>query len=215
MLFSKKRLQDLMPSVSYNDLKKRVRIIVIDDDPNSFPISILKDEGYSIDYWEEVKTLSKLEEGFYDIIILDIMGVAKKYSPDEDGIGILKHLKKVNPAQVVIAFSGHSFDLSKSVFWKLADDTLAKPVNALECKDAIDELIKKFITPQYFWSGISQILKREGIHDKQIKKIEYQLVDAIKKKDNSHLQQVIKTTVANTDLATRIISIALKIASWF
>jgi len=126
-------------------LRKRTRILVIDDDENSFPFEIMRKEGYAIDHWLKVENLSTLEKGEYDIMVLDIGGVAKEYT-DEDGLGILEHLKSTNPAQIVVAFSGQAFDLSKNRFWRLADDALSKPVDAAKCKRMLDNLIENKMT---------------------------------------------------------------------
>jgi CheY-like chemotaxis protein len=123
-LFSRKTISDI-PSPPLEELRKRARILVVDDDENSFPVELLKKEGYAIDYWPKIESLSKLERGDYDIIILDIGGVAKEYS-SEDGLGVLEHLKEVNPSQIVVAFSGQSFDLSKNRFWQLVPFPLNK-----------------------------------------------------------------------------------------
>lgn len=167
--FGSKKTVAGLPMISFSEVKKRTRIVVIDDDPNSFPIEILKKEGYAIDYWEDVKELSKLEEGAYDIIFLDIDGVGIEYS-DEEGLGILEYLKNKNPSQIVVAFSCHSFDLSKNKFWKLADDSLCKPVQAAKCKEIIDSLIKNKHNPVHYWSSVSQLLMHQGYSEKKIKK---------------------------------------------
>ena len=45
-----------------DELRRRARIVVIDDDPHAFPSEILREEGYNIDDWTEVKSVSKLED---------------------------------------------------------------------------------------------------------------------------------------------------------
>jgi DNA-binding NtrC family response regulator len=153
MFYSKRKI-DALAQPPVDDVRRRTRILVIDDDENSFPIQILRQEGYTIDYWDKVNNLHQLEEGDYDIIILDIQGVAKELDR-EDGLGILKHIKEVNPSQIVVAFSGHSYDLSKAEFWKIADDSLAKPVDATKCKRLIDNLIENKRTPIHYWKAVS------------------------------------------------------------
>jgi hypothetical protein len=78
--FGKKMTIGDLPAPSFQELKKRTKILVIDDDENSFPFELLRREGYSIEHWPRVESLSPLEDGHYDIIILDIQGVAKHLS---------------------------------------------------------------------------------------------------------------------------------------
>jgi CheY-like chemotaxis protein len=196
MFFSPKRVSDL-PVVSREEARRRTRILVIDDDPNSFPLALLKNEGYAIDHWEKVRDLGKLEAGDYDIIVLDIQGVAAEWSAN-DGLGILEHLKASNPAQIVVAFSGLSFDLSKNKFWRLADDSIAKPVDAATAKRVLDDLIEKKRTPAYYWSVACSALHAQGVPEEQMARLERQVVKALLKKDETGLQKVIATATGES-----------------
>lgn len=212
-IFKRKKIGDL-PTLPLADLKKRTRILVIDDDPHSFPIETLRREGYAIDHWFKVEKLSTLEEGQYDIIFLDIQGVAEEYSK-EDGLGILEHLKEVNPSQIVVAFSAHSYDLSKNRFWRLADDSLNKPVEAAKCMRLIDSLIESKRTPAHYWHAVAELLTRQGLNVKDIERIEDKVVRALKKKDRKEMTEVLKSSVESADLAVRVLDIAFKIAELF
>lgn len=193
---------------TFTDLKRRVRILVIDDDKNSFPIQELKKEGYAIDYWSKVAPgdLRKLEEGEFDIIILDIVGVATKLSV-HDGLGLLEHLKEYNPAQVIVAFSGQSFSIDKSAFWKKADDTLQKPVDALKSKEVIDHLILEKLTIENHLSSIRQLLLSNGIQPNVVNKIEKNILASIQGKSVTSSDKISKILSQYGDFAQRIIGI--------
>jgi DNA-binding NtrC family response regulator len=209
-LFKKKISRVPLPSVEV--LRKRTRILVIDDDENSFPFEIMRNEGYAIDHWPKVQNLNKLEEGEYDIIVLDIGGVAKEYT-HEDGLGILEHLKDVNPAQIVVAFSGQTFDLSKNRFWRLADDSLSKPVDATKCKRMLDSLIENKMTLSHYWGVVVEVLKREQVSDKNVAQIEDMLARAIENKDADKICDILKSACTKADLALRLASIGVKMAA--
>jgi DNA-binding NtrC family response regulator len=211
--FSQRRIVDL-PAPPVSELRKRTRILVIDDDPHSFPFDTLRREGYSIDHWLKVDNLRTLEEGDYDIIFLDIQGVAQEYC-EEDGLGVLEHLKQVNPSQIVVAFSAHSYDLSKNRFWRLADDSLSKPVEAAKCKRLIDNLIESKQTPQHYWQAVAELLQRQGLSPKEIDRIEHKVAKAIAKKDRKAMVESLETTMKNTETAIRVVGIATKIAAIF
>jgi len=212
MKFLKRRsIHDLTPPAAV-ELRKRTRIVVIDDDPHSFPFDTLKREGYSIDHWPRVENLHTLEEGHYDIIFLDIQGVAKEYSKD-DGLGILEHLKQANPSQIVVAFSAHSYDLSKNRFWQLADDSLSKPVDAAKCKEIIDNLIENKLTPLHYWKAIAELLRHQGLTDRQVRRIENKFVRAIVRKDKEAVDEIFRSAVKSTEVVARFVGIASKIAA--
>lgn len=121
--FKKESLENIQVSIDLNEIRKRARILFIDDEDVP-QIKILKAEGFTIEHWKDIKNnLNKIEGGDYDIIFLDIAGVGERYSR-EGAIGILKDIKKCNPAVIVIAFSGQKFDIEQTKFFKLADDVL-------------------------------------------------------------------------------------------
>lgn len=209
MSILRRKMKDLV-RVPLTELKKRARILVIDDEECSFPFDLLRKEGYSIDHWTEVKNLRDLEEGLYDIIILDITGVAKKYDKN-DGLGILEHLKDVNPSQIIVAFSGQTFDLSKNRFWKLADDALAKPVDVTKCKRLLDTMIEKKMTIEHYWQGLVSILKNEGVKEKEIKKIEKKLVEAFKQGKNANIREIFRSVIEKAETISKLFLIGTKI----
>ena len=129
-------------------MRKRARILVIDDE-EFFYQTLFKKDGYNIDKWNDVLDLQKLESGYYDIILLDIQGVAKKISSDQ-GLGLLKHLNKVSPAQIIIAYSNADWSLKYQEFFKLADATLAKGKDYIEFKQTVDLLLSRRFSIDFY-----------------------------------------------------------------
>jgi len=148
------------------------------DDEDIFPTIPFQDAGYNIDKWDKVKDYNKLENRYYDIIILDIFDVAQHLS-DEDGLGVLESLKGNNSSQIIIAYSGHSFDLSKQKFWDLADEKIAKPSGFLKIKQIIDVVIAEKFTIQRYWRVIESILASSNYSQRIIDKIEEIFVNAL------------------------------------
>lgn len=207
-MFRKRTMSDFSPSITKDDLKKRVKILVVDDNEEHFPYKHLQDNGYTIEWWDKVTSekLQRMENGGFDIIILDIKGIADESISDSEGLGIIKRIKSVNPSQIVVAFSGHSYDLSKTEFWKIADDTLAKPVSIIKAKELIDRLIDEKITLNYYWDAISSILSNQGLANRQIKKIETQIAYMLENK-NLNSELILKKFLSNVQHASAIITL--------
>jgi CheY-like chemotaxis protein len=166
-------------------LKRATSIIVIDDDPNAFPeVSTLRAEGYNITEWRTVESLAQLESGTYDIIVLDIGGVAGKWGK-RDGLEILKLLKESNPRQYIIAFSGQRAIHQLEEFWKLADSQMKKPVNVADCKRKLDEAIQELANIEHYWVKIRERLHACGVSDKKLTQLERQIVKQIHERDTS------------------------------
>jgi hypothetical protein len=96
-----KTFEQVKLELPFNEIRKRARILVINDDKEAFPYNLMQKEGYNVQYWQKVENLHDLENGEFDIIVLDIFGVATAEMSTNNGLGILEHLKKHNPAQLV------------------------------------------------------------------------------------------------------------------
>lgn len=197
---------------NYEDIRKRVRIVVIDDD-NFFPTQLFLDSGYSIEKWDTVKDYAKLERGFYDIIILDIYGVAQHISA-EDGMGVLKSLKKTNPSQIIVANSGQSFDFNQQLFWELADYKLPKPIDFLKTKEVIDDLINEKFKPDRYISSITRLLVTANYSNNNINKIKEKAAIALKKGIKPDWSKIIGGN-ASPDLISQLSSVSESLVKFY
>lgn len=209
----KKNLTELKTSIDFEELKKRVRIVVIDDE-DSFPIELFQSEGYAIDKWNKVNDYGKLESGFYEIIVLDIKGVAIHISED-DGLGVLESLKQKNPAQIIIAYSQHTFDLSKARFWELADEKIAKPSDFLKIKNIIDNLINTKFVPDRYIERLHSLLKKNDINNSAIQKIDIAISKYIKDKNKPDWNKILPTVNNKAEIIRQIISISNTLLKFF
>ena len=200
---SRKKINEVESKFNFDARRRSTRILVIDDDLNSFdPFKPLQKEGYAIDFWQKIEDLGKLETGYYDIIVLDIRGVGQEWSSEEEGFAILELLKSRNPSQIVIAYSGETFDFSKQKFYRMADDMIPKSsVDAAKCKVVIDSLIMSKLKPTILWDLIEDVLLKNGISKRQVKKLEIKVVKALEKNaDKQTLQKIIKRFVSDEDV---------------
>ncbi|MCX5769042.1 MAG: hypothetical protein NTZ09_02030 [Candidatus Hydrogenedentes bacterium] len=211
----KQTLHDLDIRLPLSEIKKRAKILVIDDEPASFPAARLAEEGYHIETWETVKSLSKLEDGAFDIIILDYMGVADEEVSQKAGLGILEHLKKVNPAQLIIAFSAHSFDASSSNFWRLADDNLGKPIDVVKCKEVIDQLLVDKFTISHYWGTLASVLKSNGATAKDISRLEGKIVESLARRETADVIEYCDELCRKLGIGVRIAVIISQIFGFF
>lgn len=203
------RISNIPRPLSTSQLRARVKTVVIDDEEESFPYKLLQDSGYTIEWWQKVDAnkLQRLENGDFDVIILDIQGVADSTVTSKDGIGILRRIKSVNPHQVVVAFSGHSYDLSKTEFWRLADDTLNKPVTVIKCKELLDKLIQEKITLKNYWLAISELMHKNGIPDRTVRKFEKVMVKALQGNSNIDVKDTCRKLLGTIQNSAAIVTL--------
>lgn len=114
-------------------------MLVIDD--QEFPYrKLFQRDGYTVEKWNDVKNLTDIETGRYDLILLDLKGVGRKESSDE-GLGLLKHIRSSCPAQLVVAYSNSEFPVDAQPFFRMADEVLPKTADYAEFKRTVDALL--------------------------------------------------------------------------
>lgn len=130
-------------------IRKVARILVIDD--QEWPAqAMFERDGYHIERWSEVKDLPQLTDSHFHLILLDVNGVGLLESPDLQGLGLLEHVKKTNPAQAVIVYSAQTHKLSASTYVARADAVLDKSTSYIDFKTQVDQLLTSRATPDYF-----------------------------------------------------------------
>ncbi|RXK03702.1 hypothetical protein CRV02_00455 [Arcobacter sp. CECT 8989] len=199
--FGKKYTFDDIPLSDVNDLKKRIKIVVIDDDSNSFPMETMQDFGFTLEYWNIIdsKKFKRLENNEFDIIILDIEGVVDKNELGEkDGLDILKSLKNKNKEQIIIAFSGSSYDISKGEFWKITDGFLNKPINSFDTKEMLEEIILTHYSTNILIEQLQKIITTQVDNASDAEKLENLIVKAIKEEKTLDIKKVIRVGIADT-----------------
>lgn len=199
--FDKKYTFNDIPLSDINDLKKRIKIVVIDDNRDSFPIETMQDFGFTLEYWRIIDSnkFKRLENNEFDIIILDIEGVVETSELGEkDGLDILKSLKNKNNKQIIIAFSGSTYDVSKGEFWKITDDFLKKPINAFDTKEMLEEIILNNYSINNLINQLKQIINQQIDNQKDIEKLENIIVRAIKEEKNLDILKIIKVGITDT-----------------
>lgn len=129
--------------------RKNARILNIDD--QEWPYQpIFERDGYHVERWAEVRNLSQLTDGHYNLILLDIQGVGLAESQKLQGLGILEHIKKTNPAQSVILYSSKAQKPSMNRYISMADAVLDKADPYVDFKSEIDNLLMSRTSFDYF-----------------------------------------------------------------
>lgn len=148
-------------SVSIEDVRKRARTLVIDD--QEWPAqAMFERDGYHVERWAEIKNLSQLTDGHFHVILLDVNGVGLKEDPKLQGLGILSAIKSSNVAQPVILYSAAKQGLSSSSYIQLADAVLDKKSSYIEFKRQVDDLLLRTASPAYFVAQMNRVLGEQA-----------------------------------------------------
>ncbi len=122
--------------------KETAFILFIDDE--HFPIiDNLSKSGWNTKRIKDVKDIKDIDIKRANIIFVDYKGVGKFLAPNEEGIGIIKHLKETyGKSKRVIFYSGYGrFSLGDHL--KLADNQMSKESDTYEFIHMIESELKK------------------------------------------------------------------------
>jgi DNA-binding NtrC family response regulator len=186
--------------------RKIARILVIDDEPDSFPLELLQRNGYNVTQWPQVDSasLAELEHGAYDIIVLDIVGIADTSVAANGGLGLLQHIKRVNPSQLVVAYSGQRFSVADQAFFRLADETLAKPTDFVRVTAVLDSLLAEKFNIEHYWNGISSLLESAGASRRAIARVQRKVMGALARGERKDFQPILESVVRDPETAVRV-----------
>jgi len=199
------------PDIPFDEIKKRARLLVIDDD--EFPYQILFErDGYTLEKWPDVTDLSKLESGFFDILLLDLQGVGRQQS-SEQGLGILRHLRKATPAQIIIAYSSADWPLKYQEFFEQADAVLGKSSDYVDFKRKVDQLLEQRFSIGFY---LGRIQKLVGPNIDDPARLERLSRDSILRKDTSKLRRFLEDRMQSPEAIGDVLGLiqtAIAIAS--
>lgn len=124
-----------------------LRVAVIDDHPEDYPLDTLRQLGYSIASIDRL-TLADIPSLLkYDCIFLDINGVLEE-DTKRGGLEVLKRLKVPN-GPYIVAVSSRGFDITMSEFFMLADHRLKKPIPPADLEGIIDRAFESSFSAKH------------------------------------------------------------------
>jgi hypothetical protein len=123
------------------DIKRMTNILFIDDNKFEY-IDVIRGAGWNVHQIFDLSSFDDEQVKMADIIFLDYMGVGKSLAPAQEGIGLLKGLKRKYPDKPVIFYSAHAgFSLGDE--FKAADDWLPKNADTFIYLEKIEEFAKR------------------------------------------------------------------------
>lgn len=168
MWFAKKAIKDINISLSRDELLRRSRLLVVDDERPDI-VDDLKKARFSVDYEADItRDNMHIIESSYDLILLDYGNVGKSFGVDE-GLSLLKHIKRINPSVVVIAYTSKALNSDQSDFFRLANGVLNKDAGISDSLEMIEDGLKEALSTQNLWRGLLAItgIKPGSDQDKQ------------------------------------------------
>ena len=150
----KKQVSSLAVKLPREELVRRSRILIIDDEPLDL-VRDLKKARFAVEQVTDIDSnnFDMVDRPIFDLILLDFGKVGKHFGEDE-GLSLLRHIKRVNPAVVVLAYTSKALRSEHADFYRLADGVLAKDAGITESMEKIEEGLRKAHSLLNVWSGL-------------------------------------------------------------
>lgn len=203
----RKHIDDLRSAMPREELVRRSRILFIDDERPAL-IDDLKAARFSAEHVPDIDNtnLDLIDRRLYDLILLDFGNVGTAFGRDE-GLALLRHIKRVNPATVVLAYTSKALAANHSDFYRVADGVLSKDAGIADSLEKVEEALQKAHSIDNLWRGLLQL---SGIEPGSPQDGEWQ--DLFVRGLSSHRKMTrLKTRLVNTltSDATRQIGLTL------
>lgn len=160
-LFSKYSIKSY---VDKKNLRTEFRVAIVDDEIDSYPISYIKELGFSVKEYESVSFAHSTELIKNDLLLLDVKGVVKE-DLEEGGAKLIKIIKDTRPFLPVVAVSSGYFHTELNDYFKSSDATLNKPINEYKIRELIYEMKKEFFDAGIISINIEKSIKRLDLNN--------------------------------------------------
>ena len=196
---------------------RNAKIAVVDDHIEDLKgvLDGLRAEGFN--NLVEMRTLSSVNallEADFDLVILDLVGIAPSISA-YDGVGVIAALKKANPALPVLVVSGNTITPNVARLLNEADLIRSKPVLPVELAHDVSELL--CIRKDEHWAGVAVLNEVHRLQPEIRERLNWQQklllgwhINRLAKQIAANSPNVVMRLVKITDIVTKLGAIALR-----
>jgi CheY-like chemotaxis protein len=145
---------------------KSKKIVVVDDQPENYPLQFLQKTGFNITSITSISLTNYKHLLDYDLIVLDVTNIVEE-DMKRGGLELMKRIKKDNPRKPVIAASSKTYDPTLTEFFKLSDKQIQTPIKDQALEKVVTETLRKFYSPEAKAKEIDEFLSGKGLDQKQ------------------------------------------------
>jgi len=160
-----------------SEVLRRGRIAILDDEGPEMLQDLLK-QGLAVTHLSSTEDpqFHALAEGAYDLLLLDYGGIGLRFGQDQ-GLDVLKHLKRINPSLRILAFTARTFDASKADFFRLCDGVIKKDAGIRETLEQVEIHLSEVLTPAYQLEALAKAVGATETEKAELEKILSKAVD--------------------------------------
>lgn len=161
---------ELLKKNNLSNIRKRIKILVVDDESDDI-YNILKERQYDVYYKNDMNYAVEAEP--FEIIVMDIKGVAKRLQSSMEGFALACEVKHKYPLKRVCCYSGsiHA-EISEQLADKKIDAFFPKDMEMDKICEKIDRLILDYVDYKKQWEIIRRQLVECNTSEEDIRIIQ-------------------------------------------
>lgn len=184
------------------NLRKKIHIVIVDDEELDI-VHNLKSREYNIYFKKDMNYTLEAEP--FDIIILDIKGIAENYGSTMEGFALAEDIKKRYPNKQVYCFSGTvKPEIVNQI--KNIDGFIPKDYDIDKWVEQLDTAIENYIDIDIQWSILEKQMKNNGIIQTDIDRIKSIYYKSFKIKRFDNIDNVLMGIIKNTKLMFSVLN---------
>lgn len=195
---------ELLEKNNIASLRKNIKILVVDDEDDDI-YQVLKERQYDV-YYKNDMTYS-IEAEPFDVMMIDIRGVAKRIRSSMEGFALACEIKNKYPLKRVCCYSGsvHS-EISEQLADKKIDAFFIKDMDLDKICDKIDNLILDYVNVDKQWEVLRDEMIKNRVSESDIQKIRKIYFSSFSTGNFVELNDIVMSTVKNSTVMLNITS---------
>ena len=185
-------------------MRKRAKILVVDDEDEEI-YEVLKERQYDAYYKNDITYSIKAEP--FDIILMDIRGVARRRKSNMEGFAIACEIKSKYPLKRVCCYSGSVHqEISEQLADRKIDAFWVKDIDIDKMCEKIDNLIMEYADVEKQWEVLREEMVKNKISEEDIRRIREAYFEGFKKGNFAELNIVTMETIKNASTMLNIVN---------
>lgn len=200
---------ELIEKNNLSNLRKRIKILLIDDESDDI-YDVLKERQYNVYYKNDMNYAIEAEP--FEIVIMDIKGVAKRLQSSMEGFSLACEVKQKYPLKRVCCYSGSVYaEISEQLADKKIDAFLFKDMDMDKMCEKIDTLILEYADYKKQWEIIRKQLLDCNTNERDIKIIQKSYMESFQNGNVMNLNNTIIDVLKNGTIILNICSAVINL----
>ena len=195
---------EMIEGSNISSLRKKTKILLVDDESDDI-YQVLKERQYDVYYKNDMTYAIEAEP--FEIVIMDIRGVAQRLQSSMEGFALACDVKKKYPLKKVCCYSGTTnTEITNQLTDKKIDSFFVKDVDIDKICQKIDQLILDYADYNKQWDILYKEFLSNKISEKDIEKIKQAYFDGFEQGNLIPLNEIIIGTIKNTTVMLNMTS---------